>query len=206
MKKYVLTAAVLLICLFAITSCEKKPTGPPEYHPTDYFPNQVGMWWSYSIIDRNDTLVDQVDIVIEGETTLSDGTPVMIWVYYYNNHLDTGYVYVDSHTVIFYSIQTVHTPNEFYMIPLEVGNEWLSNGPNQDPFIVTAKSSLSVPAGRFHNTFQIDLSWNYFENAGTQSAWITPQVGIVKRHEHGFANYIGSYCETWLLTSYDISP
>lgn len=188
--------------LILISSCKQNPAQPPSAKPTDYFPNQIGNTWIYSFYDSVTNNADTVTIKITGETTLPDNKRATIWQRKFSNYTDTFLVSIYADTVRIIPKQNIYVEwiNTKFIFPLYVGLKWVGDF-IRDTCMVVEKSSYTVPAGSFTNTFRIDEWWMGFNDYGAKSIWFVPKVGIVKVRTIRFL--VSN--ENWELLSYNVS-
>lgn len=194
-KLFFLSLTVLIIINM---SCNNSPTQTDEL-PSSDFPNKVGDTWTYFHFDSLNLKSDTVVVTIVGQTTLASNQLATIWQFKSWQGVETTYVTVSKDTV-----RLISSSHGFKLIfPLQVGNKWKEDYSANDTNRVLRSGSISVIAGNFSGTYELQESWGFLNDYGSISRWFVPQVGIVRiyhtRWSFGMAN------ETFELVRYKIN-
>jgi len=192
---------LLLICSLMLVSinisCNDSSTGPST-SSTDIFPNKLGNTWIYAHHDSLSNLSDTLTVTIVGETTLSNNQSAMIWQYRLSNNIDTVYVFNVGDTVRF-----VTNRHPFRILfPLQIGSKWGGDYGLNDTIRILQKAPISVVAGTFANSYEIQETWGGLNDYGQFTRWFAPNAGLIRIYHTGAS--FGMANETFELISYSI--
>jgi hypothetical protein len=175
------------------------------------FPNKVGNHWHYKYTYGAPS-PGSIDVDIIGQGTLPDGERSTIWVYRILSYTDTCYVVSNGNTVVFYNNPclrcTPQMPSERmrYIFPLQTGNFWFNTAYYGDTTKVLLETTLSVPAGSFEHTFELNrIKGHSFNSWASNLIWFTPNIGFTKldQEEFSLGPVLGN--GVWELDSYTLN-
>jgi len=160
------------------------------------FPNKVGDWFEYQVIDSLSGGVDTVTATIAAEVELTWGDSGRMWLFVGREQTDTVYLgIVDSDNLFVSSDPRVLLFDTWhYEFPLAVGRYW-----GMDYFApvpaVTDKGPVTALAGRFPSAFHYEMSGGVFNDYWTVDQWLVPGVGMVagRYWRRGFGPQYDSY-------------
>lgn len=191
---------LLLICslmlLSIIISCKDSSTSP-NTSSTDIFPNKLGSNWIYAHHDSLSHLSDTLTVTIVGATTLSNNQSAMIWQYRRSTNIDTVYVFNAGDTVRF----VTNTHSFRILFPLQIGSKWGGDYLN-DTIRILQKAPISVVAGTFADSYEIQETWGGLNDYGQFTRWFVPNAGFVRIYHTGAS--FGMANETFELINYSI--
>ncbi|MCK5125326.1 MAG: hypothetical protein KAR42_03630 [candidate division Zixibacteria bacterium] len=168
------------------------------------FPNSPGHIWTYEIQDTTESTIDNVTVSITGTIFMTElETNASIWVYEYNDRVDTQYVVSSDHRVSFYSSLDASAEEYGFTFPMALGRFWciFTFAPVSD---LTEKGLVAVPAGSFNNGFRYANYGGMFNYYYWFDSWLVPGIGIVKSTRH-IAN-LGPYeTEIWVLVEHAVT-
>jgi hypothetical protein len=214
MKSFRFTTPIVLSVLMSIyfVSCGVNDSNLSESQQvvTHSFPVAVGMLWTYEVYDSLTGKTDTVLVSVTDTFTFENGQQTYQWRFKSSDDILIKKSILSGDTFAFFGRAGVDFPEEYFIFPLELGNEW--TGPRWgDTSIVSDSGLVSVPAGDFAVAFLIDRRWNLdFEGGGNRSeTWIVPEVGVAYRYLFNSwsdgAHITVSKNEVWELLSYDLS-
>src|ERR1044071_4434193 len=206
----------IFFALFLIMSCSKEDNTTSNTASNQNFPHEVGNQWIYKY--DNGSNVDQyIDVDIVGSVVLPDGQNATIWTSTLQDGanqrflLDSSYVVVDDEKAVFYAppclpcIPSTIEEKRRYMFPLQVGGLWFTDLVFGDTTKVLNDGSLTVPAGRFDNTFQLSRTIGYVTNSYTyDTIWLTPNIGMTKYFQNQYSLGPVPGNGVWELASYQL--
>lgn len=194
---------IVISVLVAIFGCGDKSTS--TLPPIDYFPNNIGSVWIYSVYDSLTERSYDMTVSIADTATLWD-MPVTLWVFESDGNFDTMYVFVEDDTVTFQAVRSQGLAKR-YVFPLSVGNEWDCGETCFWDYSVDQKGAIDVPARTFANAYHIDGN-SYMPNAfGYRSEWYVPYIGMVRIYRYSFCTVYSPMVdpnEIWELKSYQL--
>lgn len=193
-----------IFVLFVIVSCSKDEV-PENIISSEQVPNSIGDYWKYSIHSFTGEPNGFLEVRVIKEQILPDGRIATSYAYSYPEFTDTIYKVFNRNTLEEYRWFPKRS-DEFYAVmryifPLKAGMKWaISPSAYSDSVVVVAAdTNVTVPAGSFDHTVQLDFIathfiGNYWNNS---HYWFSPGVGIV-RMEHavysmGYDEYYGIY-------------
>ena len=197
-----------------IISCNKEKNSST----TQIFPNNVGNQWVYEYKNGSTTGTQLIFVEVVGKGTLPDGQDATIWTSTLqdgaNNRylIDSSFVVADNQKAVFYAapcrtcIPQMFDEKRRYVFPLQVGNTWFTDKFYGDTTKVLQKSTLTVPAGTFENTFQLSKTIGYVTNSFTKDTiWLTPNIGMTKYYQNQYNLGPIPGNGTWELSSYRLN-
>ena len=186
-------ASLLLILSIFFASCSKDDS-PKNTGSADQVPNSSGDYWKYSVKSSTGESKGFLEVRIVKNGTLADGRPVTTWIYSFPTFTDTVYKIPSATSLeeykVFPSTPGDSFPDMRYIFPLKTGMQWAINSTQAtDSVKVSAESTITVPAGSFDQSMQLDLIGthligNYQNNS---KFWFTPHIGII-RMEYSILN------------------
>ncbi len=217
----------------ALLSCSFLTNGPvePELTP-EYFPNQVGNRWTYSVPIEADTATGQPAgvatfvIAIVDSTEVLNGMPVSIWVRTQPDSKvcpeceDTTFVFTDETFVRFIEwVEVTENSRELrivseFRVPFRADETWDWNpftdgkeAPDFGPSGTTVRTtSIQIGVGEFERAHLISIDPNSILTIGERKPisyyWFVPHIGIVSFLEKTNRNGVYSTPEEYL----DILP
>jgi len=203
--RQVMILALILVSTAAPTCSDKSTRTPP---PGDYFPNEVGSVWVYSVYDSLTERSYDMTVSIADTATLVGDTPVTLWVFAGDGNIDTMYVFVSGDTMTFHAPSSM-TISRMYVFPLSVGKEWNCGQSCIWEYSVEQRGTIDVPARPFANAYDIRGESGGFNCYGLNSEWFVPHVGPVWIYRYSFCTLyypLVDINEIWELKSYNISP
>jgi hypothetical protein len=173
-----------------LASCENPVVLPPPPAESAVFPDTLGASWTYAKYTIPDSTYDTVVVSIAGTRVLDNGDTATVWIYRSLAGVDTELVTRNDDLVTRYvHDSTGFHLTAFYLFPLSVGKAWIDAFAS-DTSRVTAKESLTIPAGTFPETYWITRSYPGHPGYQWIETWFAPNVGIVK----------------WVKMKYDFGP
>lgn len=170
---------ILFIVVFSILSCKKTSV---EIKQNSMFPNSVGTYWKYAVVDYFNNRIDTLTIKIVDTATIDNGVIVTIWQR--NSHFDgTDSIYVstkDTSAVIYFDKHAYSFKK--YEFPLNVGSSW-RNQNISDTSKVISISDIKTSAGLFPNSYKIVRDFKTLPGYHTtyEEEWFAPGAGIISR-------------------------
>lgn len=200
MCKILLTVCLLML-LFSF-SCHKKPL---ELNKSEGFPNSVGTFWRYAVIDSINQRIDTLVIRIVGTGTLDNNEPVTIWqkTSLYDG-TDSDYVSVTKAGVTIYPNRLSNSFDKKYIFPLQVGSFWINQN-IRDTSKVSAVTTKKVIAGSFQNAYKIvrDFITPPGYNKTYDEDWFVPNIGVIYRNFED--QTLWPVSQHWELLNYHIA-
>jgi len=202
--KFILMLTSVMIAI-GLSSCQEASInpyipGPPEKHPTIAdFPNSVGSWWEYEVVDSLNSLHENLRVDIVSEIQLPNGHKAALWEYSDGRQIVLQeYVSLEDDTVKIYNYFDGIDSNEYFTIknlivfPIKVGNSWIASTVEMNNEIfygdstwVSRKLNVSVPAGIFNGSYEIMTG--YRGPIGPFEAIVFyPGVGLVRKEYNYF--------------------
>lgn len=168
----------LTACLYDGVETRTRPDPPNVQSVNQYFPDSVGNYWEYSVLD-NGVLSYTVSVNIVGKQRLINGLDASVWVYDYpSQFLDTLYVWTVGDTIKVThkyrakTIQFLNYPEEIYPIPFKDGQQW------KGVFVDDTYISKSIAP----NEYQIPHSYGANpETTDYDTLYFKPNVGFTVR-------------------------
>jgi hypothetical protein len=180
----------MLLFPLILASCENPVVPPPSPAASAIFPDTLGASWTYAKYTIPDSTYDTVVVTIAGTRVLDNGDTATVWIYRSLAGVDTELVTRNDDLVTRYvHDSTGFHLTAFYLFPLSVGEVW-TDAFASDTSRVTAKESLTIPAGTFPETYRIARSYPGHPGYQWIETWFAPNVGIVK----------------WVKMKYDLGP
>jgi hypothetical protein len=175
---------LIIITLIVFTGCRKNNENKIG---SEYFPNSVGNFWRYRVVDSilNTSVIVEVNIV--GNKILSGGQNCKTWTYRFPDHMDTNYVYQAGDTVKFIDSKSLSPVNR-YVIPLVINNKWSERFPfsYRDSVEVLEQRAFVLNNQTFNNSFLLKETAsgpNFFLN---KDEWFSPNIGMLTKVEKVF--------------------
>jgi hypothetical protein len=145
-----------------------------------------------------------VGITIIGSRYDSYGVVTNTLLFEFETHGEQGFVEYHKDTVRVFGGWGF---GRKYIFPLAVGKKWgFDYGSGGDSVNVVSLDSLSVPAGRFAQSFllyerayQIGPVANYYTKT-----WFVPRIGIIKMHTYGGSSGPREISVVWTLLKHII--
>lgn len=169
---------------------------PAKIEP-EYFPNQIGDSWSYSVYDSVSNQSEALNIyIINGTTNYSVVTTT--WLLKYKNFNDTLTVSNNNGSITF---QPKNSVKRTYLTPFSVNQTWNESYFSTSSSKVIAKENVTVEAGDFTDVYVIErnifsLNYHLYEKV-----YFKPEVGIIKIYSK--ENNLGPIqIKTWELKTY----
>lgn len=151
------------------------------------FPDSPGDYWKYGIYSLTGRSEGILMVRVISKSVLPFGQSVSTWVYTYPGFTDTVYMLTDGSNIEEYNhfpgLTENNVPIMRYNFPLETGKKWaISNSLSSDSVLVNSETSVSVPAGSFSDSWQLDfIGTRYIGNYRNNSLyWFTPNIGITR--------------------------
>jgi hypothetical protein len=186
-----LVAAVVLLASFFL-SCSfvdaQKKTAPPP----DYFPLQVGYWWTYKSVEKGWEFTLKVTgienigaLKCYKVETIAANNQVMFIDYY---HKSAGKVLMVKQVYPTSKNEVTYQPvREYLHNPLKVGDTWSWKGKGimdveiEDTSKVAKIENIAVPAGKF-SAAEVDTKNIQGGMETTKKYWYAPNIGMVKSY------------------------
>lgn len=113
-----------------------------------YFPNTIGSYWKYNVLDNINNIVDTLTVSIVSNSNLPGNVSATKWTYIYNSNPGKNFVkYIvlkDSSVFEYNSINDTQFIKKI-QFPLEVGNKWFMGNPwDTIPNLVTVDTARVV--------------------------------------------------------------
>jgi len=141
------------------------------------FPNTIGSWWIYQVLDQNNKILDTLTTTIVGTTTIN-GSAMQEWATTSLRYIpDTDYVLISSSSIQFYTkYQAEYLSINFPIIDNET---WTT--PVQRFSYSTGIQNITV----YNTAYNGAIYLNQYEppSVGTsvnESIWIVKNIGIVQ--------------------------
>lgn len=167
----------------------------------DHIPLKSGSTWSYVRFDSLRALEDTVIFNVIGQVISVHGD-TGIEIELVDTMQNKFYAKMVFDTLLFVSdLEPPITLLARFVLPLEVGNQWLGNTAF-DSVSVVGRETVEVPAGVFKSAFRVERKSWILNQYDLTTYWIAPGVGIVKKDIHNFG--FSDTRETWNLLSYSI--
>ncbi len=172
----------ILAILLVLTSCKKSINQAGNVRSAAYFPNAIGNFWKYKVVDSTSNKSVLVDVNIVGNTILPGGQTAKIWTFTYPDHLDTSFAYQIADTFRF--VDKDLSVTNAYVIPLQLNTQWRTNPYYVfDSIQVTDNRTYNLNDTNFDNSFLLHR-FGYLPNAKWNSIeWFCPKIGMVTKVE-----------------------
>jgi hypothetical protein len=166
------------------------------------YPNSTGDYWEYKIQSFEGEQLGFLEVRVIEESVMPNGDSVAMWIYSYPEFTDTVYKLSVGNTIeeyMKYSLEDSYRRMR-YVFPIQTGMKWaISTSPYTDSVNVVSETTMTVPAGSFDHSLQLDFIpthniGNYFNHS---HYWFTLNVGITRMeyavYSLGFDHYYGIY-------------
>lgn len=199
MKIYIL---IVLLCL-ALVSCGdildsegniRRIPVAGEIPTGQYYPNKVGNYWTYQILNSDDEIVDTATVTVEENTESSSENYSYIRRFTYNKFEKRNffvYISVEKDSVYKYSNPDKIRGQLIYKLPIEVGSSWYVGNEWDMDFSDSAKvqSKEDIYSGNyyFEDVYKISFVYHYETSNTTEIRYFVPYVGSVMIHYSWFS-------------------
>lgn len=222
----------ILLTLTLATCGERRFANSDEDEPAEApelvvpFPNQVGTYWVYEVVDSVHKMTDTITISIVDTVTMPGVEGVAsVWTcqptpHYVGAPPSIYYVIADPETGTGSQIDTVRTYFwsevvqpwliSIFPLPLDPGDNWISDLRYMyDSTYVEELIDVSVPAGEFSDVFRLTQVYSCGDECGaTYTYWWQVGHGMIKSHLQEWDHYDfpsePNVVATWVLIDYNI--
>ena len=224
MKKQLIWIAIPLmaICCIWLSSCSKQGTqyvylnnnnnnnNPPpgnNIKASQYFPDSIGDYWEYNVMDSTNNRSYTETITITGKQMLKDSLNYNVWQFQSPYGSSINYVRISNDTVKIYDETFSNNPSSFqypketFIIPFKVNSNW--NNTLLDTYTVTNDSTDVVCGDTVYNSFNIQYVYNGPNVYEYSSDYFYPNIGLFRVHQKGF-NQVTIPTELWTLKKYSL--
>ncbi|MEO8772169.1 MAG: hypothetical protein ABI402_18865 [Ferruginibacter sp.] len=180
--KYLFLIVPLSIFLF---SCKKNSTQKANTSSAAYFPNTVGDFWKYKVIDSLTNSYSFVEVNIIGTQLLPTGNTANVWTFAYSTHVDTNFVYQSGDTINFLESNSLRVL-ETYFNPLILNNAWPKTSYYLDSIKVIEQGPFAFSNLNFENAFLLKEQGagpNYYIS---KIEWFCPNIGMLTKVKKEF--------------------
>jgi hypothetical protein len=173
---------------FLNLSCNNKDILRHSIQGSEYFPNTIGNYWEYDVYDSsnyrehpNIPRLYNVKVKISGQANIADGGVALIWEYQYPWGIEKKYVKYRSDTLAIYdsirafNLSYLQYPNDLFILPFSINNDWKSNLLWSDSFFVRKDTSPL-----YQNSFLIKREYFGQQAFFYNKYWFKPNVGFEK--------------------------
>lgn len=210
--RFLFLAALFLLILITLSSCEN--TDWRHYEETMSiadFPIDIGTQFAYEVYDSLNTTFDTLIISIEDSVSFTDSGYFYLWQYDYGDTAETMYVNIVDDTLTFYRMDSLNFALDFKIVfPLKLGKKWNIGADgwitdsceitHLEPFDYGAIfNSVNTPPA-IPQSFVIERQQYGLNETGSESYWVHPGIGIVKKSDKERL-WVNSKDEVWNLIS-----
>ena len=185
---------------------------PILFFGISHYPNRVGNYWNYEIIDNVKNTIDTMRVEIVDWVLNQDMTSYYIWEYEYPDNVDSQFIFINGDTLLMKPSPTVPYLHTSLVFPLNIGVGW-STFQFYDTSTVVSKEYLSVPAGNYYDAYHVETwLWCGDECGHSEHDWYVPEIGLIKKYiyesEYDMVQQVEiiNKDETWRLLNYYIVP
>lgn len=193
----------LLILSILITACEKESQ---EIQPTNnrqiaHFPNEIGDYWEYEVLDRYQNQISYVKVSVIGDTIIQSDT-FKIWEYTGHSRFDIEFVKANSDSALVYDNENFELMIK-YLYPASQYEKWRMH-PSFDTAYFIGIDTLLIDSNQYEAEI-VAYGFNSFNYIYSEANSIQKQIGIVKRTLREY-NLWPSLYEEWLLIDSNLLP
>lgn len=202
-------AAISLLLMMTAGAC-KKNNASNVASAGDLFPDKVGDYWHYHVIDTTESFTDSTvaqydaDVNIVGTTQLPGGITATIWQFRSPGSTDSNLVFQSGDTVIFRDRLDDYSPQRQYIVPFAIGSSW-QYIPGYSDVSVVDTESIDAGGNHFEGAWQIRGSSGRPDGIERIDEWLVNRVGIVRRYINPYGELLPvKHIVDWTLISYQL--